>query len=69
MKKKNVKEREKNERKNKERRKEKERKEEKKKERKKRPQHWRYVKQKCGGERLMGKVEEQKESFIIILIS
>lgn len=40
-----------------------------KKERKKRPQHWRYIKQKCGGERLMGKVEEQKESFIIILIS
>lgn len=48
---------------------EKKRKEEKKKERKKRPQHWRYIKQKCGGERLMGKVEEQKESFIIILIS
>lgn len=58
----------KNERKNKERRKEKERKEEKKKERKKRPQHWGYIKQKCGGERLTGKVEEQKESFIIILI-
>lgn len=61
----------KNERKNKERRKEKKRKgkRKRKKERKKRPQHWRYIKQKCGGERLTGKVEEQKESFIIILIS
>lgn len=34
----------------------------------KRLQHWRYIYQKCGGEKLMGKVEEQKESFIIFLI-